>query len=73
MRWLILTVLMLCVAAHTILLSSTQAHAFGWYRTYGDYAAAAPGCYRFHSRRWNYAAAYYFTYLRYRPGAAQHH
>jgi hypothetical protein len=66
MRWLVLAVL--CLGSSTFLLGSTEAQAFGWYRTYGDYAVALPGCYRFPSPRWNFAAAHYNTYPRFRHG-----
>ena len=63
MRRLILAAL--CIGTY-ILISKNEAHAFGWYRTHGDSVVASPGCYRFRSPRWNYDAAYYQTYHRYR-------
>jgi hypothetical protein len=59
-----LVVAILCLGGSGLALGSTEAHALGWYRTHGDYAVAAPGCYHFRSPRWNYAAAYYQTYSR---------
>jgi hypothetical protein len=55
----------LCAGSCTVL-ATIEAQAFGWYRTHGDYAVASPGCYRFRNPGWNYDAAYYRTYHRYR-------
>jgi hypothetical protein len=60
-----LIVAALCVGSCTVL-TSFEARALGWYRSHGDYLVASPGCYRFRSPGWDYDAAYYRTYHRYR-------